>query len=96
MKKLVIGLLVVLLLMVIALPTFAQAGDNACWGQASAVFAQTSEMGEHSSEQETPRMGLRNLARALYDAGVIADDSMQALGRFVAGELGLTIAACVD
>jgi hypothetical protein len=68
--------------------------DAACWGQATKVFAATGEMGPHSSEQPTPRLGLRNLARALYEAGVIADDSMTALGVFVAAELGLTIDAC--
>jgi hypothetical protein len=65
-----------------------------CWGQASAVFAQMGEMGEHSSSFETPRLGLRNLARALYAQGVIEDDTMQALGAFVAAELGLDIEAC--
>jgi hypothetical protein len=67
---------------------------NACWGQASKVFAQMGMMGEHSSQFETPRLGLRNLARTLYAAGVIPDDSMQSLGVFVSEELGLSIAAC--
>lgn len=67
---------------------------QACWGQATAVFAAMGEMGEHSSEQLTPRLGLRNLARALADAGIIPDDSMQSLGVFVANELGLSIDAC--
>ena len=69
---------------------------NACWGQASKVFAQTGEMGEHSSEQANPRVGLRNLARALYDMGVLPDDTMAALGQFVAAELGLSIEACMN
>lgn len=51
-------------------------------------------MGEHASQQETPRLGLRNLARALDEAGVIPDDSMQSLGAFVADQLGLSIEAC--
>lgn len=76
--------------------TAAQAApnDQACWGQATLVFAQMGEMGEHSSQQPTPRLGLRNLARALYEQGVIEDDTMQALGAFVAAELGLSIDAC--
>jgi len=96
MKKLVALLLVMLLASAVLAPTSAQAGpnDNACWGQASAVFAQTGVMGEHSSQQPTPRLGLRNLARALYEQGIIPDDSMQALGVFVANELGLSIEAC--
>lgn len=67
---------------------------KACWGQASQVFAQMGAMGEHSSSFPTPRAGLRNLARLLSDAGVIPDDSMQALGAFVAAELGLEIESC--
>ena len=96
MKKLVVVFLVVVLLAVMAVPVAAHGTDNpnACWGQASAVFAQTGEMGEHSSQQPTPRIGLRNLARALYADGVIADDSLQALGVFVVQELGLNVDAC--
>ena len=71
------------------------ANTSACWGQASAVFARTGEMGLHASQEPTPRIGLRNLARALYDAGVIADDSMASLGAFVADALGLSIEACM-
>jgi hypothetical protein len=72
----------------------AQSSEQSCWGQATKVFAQSGVMGEHASEFETPRLGLRNLARALYEQGVIEDDSMQALGAFVADELGLEIEAC--
>jgi hypothetical protein len=68
--------------------------SQACWGQASAVFAQMGQMGEHASSFETPRLGLRNLARSLYEAGMIEDDSMAALGAFVAAAEGLEIDAC--
>lgn len=71
------------------------AATNACWGQASAVFAQMGEMGQHSSQQPTPRSGLRNLARLLADDGIIPDDSMTSLGVFVADALGLSIDACM-
>jgi hypothetical protein len=74
--------------------TVSAQSSKSCWGQASAVFAQMGLMGEHSSSFDTPRLGLRNLARALADEGIIEDDSMQALGRFVALELGLSIEAC--
>lgn len=70
------------------------ASDNSCWGQASAAFAQLGQMGEHSSSFETPRLGLRNLARDLYSQGVLPDDSMQSLGAFVAEAEGLSIEAC--
>jgi hypothetical protein len=96
MRKMLIPTLILALLLGMlftAAPVNAQSG-NACWGQATKVFAQMGAMGEHSSSFDTPRLGLRNLARALYDQGVIADDSMQALGQFVAAELGLEIEAC--
>lgn len=70
------------------------AAEQACWGQATKVFAQMGAMGEHSAQQETPRAGLANLARALYELGVIPEPTMQALGVFVATELGLSIEAC--
>ncbi len=68
--------------------------DNACWGQASAVFAQMGEMGEHSSSFDTPRLGLRNLARDLHSMGVLPDDSLRSLGIFVAQAEDLSIEAC--
>ena len=87
--------LVVGLLAVTAVPVLAGTDQPvACWGQASAVFAQMGEMGEQASSQPTPRIGLHNLARALYEAGLIADDSMQALGAFVASTLDLSIEVC--
>jgi hypothetical protein len=73
----------------------ATANDRACWGQATQVFARMGLMGAHASQFPTPRLGLRNLARALYEQGVIPDDSMQALGAFVAAELKLSIRACM-
>lgn len=78
----------------IAVAEHAVAVNAACWGQASMVFARMGLMGQHSSQQSNPRAGLRNLARLLADAGVLADDSMASLGAFVAAELGLQIDAC--
>jgi hypothetical protein len=72
-----------------------EASPRSCWGQATQVFARMGAMGEHSSGFDTPRLGLRNLARALYEQGVLEDDSLQALGAFVARELGLEIDACL-
>jgi hypothetical protein len=69
--------------------------SQACWGQATKVFAATGELGQHASSQPTPREGLANLARSLFDQGVIPAPTMQALGAFVAGQLGLSIDACM-
>lgn len=97
MRKLGLLVLIGMLLLAFLLPMGVGAApdDQACWGQATRVFALTGEMGEHASDQPTPRLGLRNLARALFEDGVIPDDSMQALGAFVASELGLSIDACL-
>lgn len=81
----------------VASPAFEAAYDaapDACWGQATKVFAQTGEMGAHASAEPTPRLGLANLARALYDQGVISEPTLAALGAFVADALGLSIDAC--
>jgi hypothetical protein len=100
MRKKMLLLVAVVMMLVLVFGVFggsaaAAPGGNACWGQATKVFAQTGTMGEHSSDQENPRFGLRNLARYLFDMGVIPDDTMEALGAYVAGELGLSIDACM-
>lgn len=99
MKKFAMLVVLVFIMAVTVLPVAAEsneANDNACWGQASAVFAGMGEMGEHARQQPTPRMGLHNLAVALYEQGVIGEASLQALGAFVAAELGLSIDACME
>ena len=94
-KRLTLGAASFALVLAAAAPVMANdEPDASCWGQASAVFAQMGEMGEHSSQQATPRLGLRNLARALDELGVTSDDSMASLGAFVADSLGLTVEAC--
>jgi hypothetical protein len=69
--------------------------SQACWGQATKVFAATGELGQHASSQPTPREGLANLAQTLFDQGVIPAPTLQALGAFVAAQLGLSIDACM-
>ena len=73
----------------------ATPNDQACWGQATKVFAATGQLGQHASSEPTPREGLANLARALFDQGVIPAPTMQALGAFVSAQLGLSIDACM-
>ena len=78
-------------------PLAASATPNpqACWGQATKVFAGTGELGQHASSEPTPREGLANLAQSLFDQGVIPAPTLQALGAFVAAQLGLSIDACI-
>lgn len=97
MQKRIFLVLAIVMVLALVFAATASAGpnDKACWGQATKVYAQTEGMGQHASGQPNPRLGLRNLARALYAEGIIDDDSMQALGMFVAEELGLSIEACM-
>jgi hypothetical protein len=90
----VFGILLILALAAFPSTNVTASSDNACWGQATKVFAQMYGMGEHASQEATPRLGLANLARALYADGVIAEPTMQALGQFVSSALGLSIEAC--
>src|SRR6516162_1533784 len=73
----------------------ATPNEHACWGQATKVFAATGELGQHASSEPTPRLGLANLARALFAEGVIPAPTLQALGAFVTAQLGLSIDACM-
>lgn len=93
-RSLLVAALTGALALVPAVSSTAAPSGNACWGQATKAFAQTGRMGEHASSFETPRLGLRNLARDLHAGDVLADDSMQALGAFVAEAEGLEIDAC--
>lgn len=98
MKRLMIIFMLVVLFAVLVVPAGAQgtSNPNACWGQATKVFARTGEMGEHASQEPTPRLGLRNLARALYADGQLPDDSLQSLGQFVVEAWDLDVSACLD
>lgn len=90
-----------LLLLALALATVptgvaqAEPPHDACWGQATAAFAQLGLMGAHASSQDEPRAGLGNLARQLYADGVIEAPTLQALAAYLAAELGLDVSACM-
>ena len=59
-------------------------GKN-CWGVVSAQLAHVEGgIGEHSSCQATPRLGLGNVARLFYDLGLIDDPSVSDLGSLLA------------
>jgi hypothetical protein len=74
----------------------ALAYTDACWGQASAALAQMREMGPHASQQEEPRDGLANLAKYLYDDGVLDAPTLQALGAYLVSiDPDLTVESCM-
>jgi len=73
----------------------ATRNEQACWGEATEALARLGEMGYHASHQDNPRLGLRNVARVLYDMGLLPDDSLQSLGAFLSSALGLSIDSCL-
>lgn len=96
MKKLFLALALVTVFAFALMPVPAKAYTDACWGQATAVFAQMGKMGEHASQQATPRDGLANLAKDLYyEAGVLDAPTLQALGAWLVSiDPNLTVEAC--
>ena len=95
MRKLIVILALVFFFALVLVPAPAQAYTDACWGQASAAFAQTGEMGKHASQQAEPRDGLANLARDLYKADVLGEPTLQALGAWLVSiDPDLNVAAC--
>lgn len=56
-----------------------------CWGVVTSQFARADRgIGEHSSSQTSPRLGLGNVARALFDLGLISDPHVSDLGALLA------------
>ncbi len=108
MKKFSALFAFVFLLSIFALSQAQTSQGNACWGQASAVFAQieAGNMGVHSSDVEQfnnpGRLGLYNLAVFLVDSGVIEleegeEPSLQVLGAWlVEMDPTLTVDACME
>lgn len=80
-RILIAAMLVVMLLGGLAPAAAAQSpqgeGKN-CWGVVSAQRARTGGLGEHSSQQENPRLGLGNLTR------ILEFDHISELGSFLA------------
>ena len=56
-----------------------------CWGVVSSQLAHVEGgIGDHTSSQSSPRLGLGNVARLFYDMGLIDDPSVSALGSLLA------------
>jgi len=66
--------------------TKGQSADASnCWGVVSAQLAQVEGgLGEHSSSQTNPRLGLGNVARLFYDLGLIDNPTVSDLGSLLA------------
>ena len=56
-----------------------------CWGVVTSQFARADRgIGDHSSNQTNPRLGLGNVAKALFDQGLITDPHVSDLGALLA------------
>ena len=89
-KRIVVqSLLLALMLLAVSFrPAFADDGRN-CWGTVTAQRASTvHDIGEHSSSQSEPRLGLGNVAR-LFGFEHVSD-----LGSFLASVDGLEATQC--
>ena len=72
----------------------APANPN-CWGVVSAQRATTlHDIGEHASAQSTPRLGLGNTARLLFEIGLTAGPHVSDLGSGLATLDGIPETSC--
>jgi hypothetical protein len=63
----------------------AQPANPECWGVVSAQRAiADGGIGEHSASQSTPRLGLGNTARLLFDIGLTGGSHVSDLGSALA------------
>jgi hypothetical protein len=64
----------------------AKPANPSCWGVVTSQRAvAVGDLGEHSSTQDTPRMGLGNFARFLHDLGLTAGPHISDTGTVAAG-----------
>ena len=69
----------------IALPAQARTSGKNCWGVVSAQLAKVEGgIGEHSSSQGQPRLGLGNVARLFFEMGLIDSPHVSDLGSLLA------------
>jgi hypothetical protein len=78
--------------------TSALAGAPAhpnCWGVVTSQRASSEgDIGEHASAQPTPRAGLGNVARLLFDLGISSGPHVSDLGTALASLDGLDSTSC--
>ncbi len=69
--------------------------NPSCWGTVSAQRAtSTHDIGEHASAQSTPRLGLGNTARLLFDLGLTSGPHVSDLGSTLAELDGIDATSC--
>ena len=92
-----LGVTALVMILVVLLVAPVAASDQNCWGVVSSQRAQADGgLGQHTSDQDTPRLGLGNLARILGEAGVTDGTHISDLGRFLADVDGIDETHCSD
>jgi hypothetical protein len=96
MRRILISIAIAALAALAAGPVAAAApADPNCWGAVTAQRAvAVGDVGEHSSAQATPRSGLGNVARALFDLGLTSGPHVSDLGTTLATLDGIEATAC--
>jgi hypothetical protein len=87
--RLIITVVLVIVLMAPQIALAAPPDSAHCWGQVTSQRAtSTQDMGEHSSQQTEPRVGLGNLAR------ILGFDSVGEMGAALAEIDGIEATSC--
>jgi hypothetical protein len=84
-KRVLLLALVTMLALMVPGAAFAGTTPKNCWGVVSSQRARIEGgLGQHSSSQSTPRLGLGNVARLFYNLGLIANPHVSDLGALLA------------
>jgi len=96
MKRLLLSAVVAAALVTVPTSAFANApASPSCWGVVTAQRATTEgDIGAHASSQDTPRAGLGNVARLLFDLGISSGPHVSDLGTALASLDGLDATSC--
>lgn len=96
MKRTIFSVLAAVAL--VSVPVAARASTPAhpdCWGVVTSQRAVAEgDIGQHAAAQETPRAGLGNVARLLYDLGISNGPHVSDLGSALASLDGLDSTFC--
>jgi hypothetical protein len=96
MKRLLISSAVAAVFVMVPASAVADAPANpSCWGVVTSQRAVSEgDIGAHSSSQDSPRLGLGNVARLLYDLGLTSGPHVCDLGSGLATLDGLDSTSC--
>jgi hypothetical protein len=84
-KRVLAVVLVGVLALTIPQAALARSAPKNCWGVVTSQRARIEQgIGEHTSSQSSPRLGLGNVAKLFYDLGLISNPHVSDLGALLA------------